>query len=282
MAVPKSRTRGGSSREDRNKRKPPVRRSREDSEDNEDLFDTDQALDRTGVASQLIARYGTANAALEQVMGERFRESQKRRRLQAQLADLEEELEGVYDALGLDPNVEIPGKSAVVSEADKAELEEFRKFGKLDEVKKKMGDFEVLSQKVADAESLELRTKSAKLAGGWDVDVLSTMVRDLDLVLELKEVDKEGGIKEEVPFVRENKDKAESSRLTDFVQKHERAKKLLPALTANTTSNDLSRRGTSYPRTTGGGTQGKNDTLAPVTARDVRPSQAKAGAPKNT
>jgi hypothetical protein len=256
--------------------------------DEDDDDDEDEDYDNSATIQALEARYGSAKAALAQVHRERFQESKKRRKLRAILDETEEELEELREQLGITEGVDLPEKPAIVSEADKAELEKYRKLGKLDEVTKKVEDFEKLSAKAADADALALRTEAAKLAGGWDPDILADLVKAMDLVVEIKEVEGEGGKKTRVPFVRANKDGAESSRLTDFVEKDEKAKKYKPALTANgggtgdepPPASFGAMRGVPYPRTSGGsGEPPKHDVVQKtVGVRDVRPSARRAGA----
>jgi hypothetical protein len=284
MAVPKRSSRRG---EEQRRSKAASAQSRARSRHgilDEDDEEEDDEYDNSATIQALEARYGSAKAALAQVQRERFQESKKRRKLRQLLDETEEELEELRAQLGITEGDDLPDKPAVLSQADKAELENFRKLGKLDEVTKKVEEHATLSTTAAEAAVKELRANAAKLAGGWDEDILADMLKAMDLVLEIKEVEKEGGQKDRVPFVRANKDGAEPSRLTDFVEKDEKAKKYVPALTAAAKAGDepTTRTGIpgiiSYPRTTGAGTAGKVDVVArTVGARDVRPSARRAG-----
>lgn len=291
MAVPKKvkKTRGEQSR--RSSRSAARSRRDEEEEDNDDLFDDDgESFDRSGVASQLESRYGNAKAALNQVLGERFRESRKRRRLQARLDETLEELEDLKETLGIDGDV--PEKSVLMSEDDKKELEAYRGLSRLedvkkrfDEIKKKVEEHETLSTKAAETERKEQLGESAKLAGNWDVDVLETIVRDHNLLVELKE-ETVNGQKTKVPYVRENKDGSQASKLTEYVNSNDKAKKLLPSLTAKPANGSQERTGTGtggrlYPRTSGSGAAPTTDVVANTLAsRDVRPSQRNATSDK--
>jgi len=285
MAIPKTRTRRG---EERTRTKPKKARRREIEDD------LDENDEETGAGAAdvdlIVTRLGSAKAAVAKLLGDRHTATQQKKRAQARAEQLEEELNDLLEALGIDSIDDLPEKPKVMSEADAADLEAFRGLStetepkkKFDDVKKKVEDHGTLTETVAKEKGKELFAKAAK-AAKVDPDVLEGMATLLNLDIEVKPI-KDGEETTDVVFVREKKDGAEQIRLDKFLEDNPRAKKYKVALTAtsedggqdntSSSSNTSSGGGTPYPRTTGGSSSTTRDLVgSTVGARDFRPSKA--------
>lgn len=261
-----------------------------DEDDDDELEDgLDDGFDNSSTVAGLEARFGSARAALAQVHSERVRETRKRRRLRAALEAAEGELADLRERLGIGADTELPEKPALVSADDVAELEGYRALGKLAEVKTKVNEHSELSQKAAEADAREARSRAAKLAGGWDADVLSDLLGLMELDLEFK-TEKQDGKDVTVPYVRPRTEGAKSSRLTEFVENDEKAKKYVPALVAaqgapQTRGGEEPAVGAGAargfplyaPRTTSASGAPERDPVATtLSGRDFRPSKLRA------
>jgi hypothetical protein len=258
-------------------------------DDDEDDDEDGEDFDNSSTVAGLEARYGSARAALAQVHSERVRESRKRKRLRTALDEAQAELEDLREQIGVAPNAEIPEKAVLLTAEDKAELDSYRELGKLAEVKKMVGEYPALRQKADDAEAMSSRQKAAQLAGGWDHEVLADLLKVTEMDLEFK-TEKVDGKDVEVPYVKAKTEGAKPTRLVEFVESNDKAKKYLPALAkegaaedAGDTTLPLMRRGSLYaPRVPASSKPEKQDVVGTTLAnRDFRPSKARAGADSN-
>lgn len=243
---------------------PPVEDPLLDDDDDEDEFD------RAPVAEQLVARYGDAQAALVQVMGERYRESKKRRRLRSALEATRAELDALREQL---PGGEMPDDGEVVSEADKAELEAFRALGKLADVKVAAEQYAPLRSRLEEREARDAAAAAAA-ALGWDAGALAEVARDKGLTIQIREQESQDGdktVKVAVPYALEPGEGKEPVRLKEYAEASLGV--YLPALTVSPEGGEAKKPGTLYPRTAGDGNGRKADVAANVLGgRDVRPS----------
>lgn len=288
MAIPtKKRTRRGEERTRGKSRT--TRRSREVDDDLEEDDDQGAPAD----VDLIVTRFGNAKAAVAKLLGDRHTATQQKKRALARADQLEEELNDLLEALGIDSIDDLPEKPKVVSEADAADLEAYRGLStetepakKLGDVKKKVEDHGKLTETVAKDKGKELMTKAAT-AAKVDPDVLEGMATLLNLDIEVKPI-KDGEATTDVVFVREKKDGAEQVRLDKFLEDDPKAKKYKVALMATSedggqdstsSSSTNGGGGTPYPRTTGGSSSTTRDLVgSTVGSRDFRPSKAGAKA----
>lgn len=249
-------------------------RPRDDEED-EDEDEDDSPSDRSATVASLEARYGSVRAALTQVLNERHTETKRKKKYRALSEELEAELADLREALGLDGDAEIPEGSVLLSKTDKEELDKFRALGKLDEVTVKVKEHSDLKSAADKTQSEKLYGEAAELAS-YKPSVLTDIISSKGLLVELRDETVDGE-KKKVPFVRENKEGSESTRLTEYVEKN--LKDYLPALTATEggSSGSGGGGGVTYPRTGGGNGSPTASAVSRVADRDFRPSKAGKG-----
>jgi hypothetical protein len=166
------------------------------------------------VVERLIARFGSAEAALGVLAGENFSHRTTIRDLEARLATAGERApkEG----------------QLVLSREQAAEFQAFQDLGKLDEVKQKLTDAEQLSAKLSAREYQDTIQEATKLAGFANGVVLGDLLRARGLKVEMKEETVDGKAVK-APYVREGE--GDPLKLVTYIE--EKAPDYKVALGAN-------------------------------------------------
>ena len=213
---------------------------------------------RTELADRMIAKYGTASAALAVVVGENYDLRDWRRNAESTIAELKKSK---------------PKDGAVVLSADDAKaFAEFQALGlNPADVRSGLTERDTLKGQVAETTLKDLAHDAAKAAGYTNGRVLFEQVKSRGLALSMKD-ETVNGATVRVPYVTPSGEGQQAVRLGEYVDRE--LSDYIPALRAGAgaaSSNGNGRAGTGsgvpFPAQTGGGKAATGDVAADFIAR---------------